>query len=192
MSFFIVDVEADGPIPGTYSMLEFAAVKLTPKLETTYYSGKIKPITDYFEEEALRAIGADRKLYIESGREPQAVMKDFENWLKTESKGRPIFMSDNVAFDWQFINWYFHNFINANPFGYSGRRIGDLYCGLKHDMYATWKYLRTTRHTHHPLDDAMGNAEAMLRIRALGLQISLDSDKATSETLGRDDERSVQ
>jgi hypothetical protein len=58
-----------------------------------------------------------------------------------------------------------------NPFGWSSRRIGDLYCGLVKDSRAQWKYLRKTKHTHHPVDDAKGNAEALLAMQKMGLKI---------------------
>jgi hypothetical protein len=93
-------------------------------------------------------------------------MRAFAVWLTQHSKGRPVFVSDNVAFDWQFINYYLHKFTGSNPFGFSGRRIGDLYCGLVKDMGAgsAWKKLRKTPHTHNPVDDAKGNAEALVAI----------------------------
>jgi hypothetical protein len=48
------------------------------------------------------------------------------------------------------------------------------YKGLVRDMFTNFKHLRTTKHTHHPVDDAMGNAEAMLAmIRQFGLKIKL-------------------
>ena len=47
--------------------------------------------------------------------------------------GRNTGLADNFAFDWQFINYYFHRFLGRNPFGFSGRRIGDLYAGLVKD-----------------------------------------------------------
>jgi hypothetical protein len=31
-------------------------------------------------------------------------------------------------------------------------------------VYRTFKHLRDTKHTHNPVDDAKGNAEAMLKI----------------------------
>jgi len=65
--------------------------------------------------------------------DPKAVMDAFATWLEQHTKGRPIFVSDNLAFDWQFINYYFHRFLGRNPFGFSGRRIGDLYAGLVKD-----------------------------------------------------------
>ncbi|HQP02825.1 MAG TPA: exonuclease, partial [Bacteroidia bacterium] len=34
------------------------------------------------------------------------------------------------------------------------------------------KLYRKTRHTHHPVDDAKGNAEALLQFRKMGLRVS--------------------
>ena len=79
--------------------------------------------------------------------------------------GKPIVISDNNGFDWMFVCWYFHHFLNRNPFGYSSRRIGDIYCGLEKNASASWQHLRKTVHTHNPVDDAKGNAEALLRMR---------------------------
>ena len=87
--------------------------------------------------------------------------------------GRNTGLADNFAFDWQFINYYFHRFLGRNPFGFSGRRIGDLYAGLVKDASKAtkWKKFRVTAHTHNPVDDARGNAEALRKFRELGLKI---------------------
>jgi hypothetical protein len=84
--------------------------------------------------------------------------------LGPRGAARP-FVSDNNAFDWQFINWYFHHFLSENPFGYSSTNLGSLYKGLVKDMRQNFKHLRKTRHTHNPVDDARGNAEALLQIK---------------------------
>jgi hypothetical protein len=43
------------------------------------------------------------------------------------------------------------------------------------DRWRSSKHLRRTRHTHHPVDDARGNAEALLHMKeALGLKIAWD------------------
>ena len=50
MPYVMVDIEADGPIPGDYSMISFGAVIVQPGLERTFY-GRLKPISDrYFAE----------------------------------------------------------------------------------------------------------------------------------------------
>lgn len=172
MSYFSVDVEADGPIPHRYSMVCFGAVLIEPALDRTFY-GKAAPISAKWDPKALAVSGITRDEH-ELFPSPAVEMLRFENWLKANSNGRPVFVSDNPAFDWQWINYYFHEFRGANPFGFSARRIGDLYCGLKRDagLNTEWKRtLRKTRHTHNPVDDAMGNAEAVLAMRGMGLKI---------------------
>lgn len=169
MSWFVVDVEADGQAPGLYSMVSFGAVLVDDQLDKTFY-GQVKPITDMWDEDALSISGFSREEH-EGFDDPINVMIDFKKWLNDTSKGRPIMLSDNIAFDWQFINYYFHRYLGQNPFGYSGRRIGDLYCGMMKDSFAKWKHLRVTKHTHHPVDDAKGNAEALLKMKELGLKI---------------------
>jgi hypothetical protein len=169
MSLIVVDVESDGPSPGHYSMVSFGAVVVEPTLQKTFF-GRTRPLSDRFLPEALAISGVTRDEHLRFD-EPGAVMEAFEAWVKQVSKGRPVFCSDNLAFDWMFINWYFHETLGRNPFGWSGRRIGDLYCGMVKDGYATWKHLRKTAHTHHPVDDAKGNAEALLAMVALGLKL---------------------
>ena len=44
MPYVMVDVEADGPIPGDYSMVCFGAVIVEPGFERTFY-GRLKPIS---------------------------------------------------------------------------------------------------------------------------------------------------
>jgi hypothetical protein len=90
----------------------------------------------------------------------------FDAWLKYNVQGQPVFVSDNPAYDWQFINHYFHWHLGRNPFGHSARRIGDYYAGLMGDFRATqkWKRLRVTKHDHHPVHDALGNLEAFERL----------------------------
>jgi len=52
--------------------------------------------------------------------------------------------------------------------------LGSLYKGLVKDMGPSFKHLRRTRHTHDPVDDAVGNAEAMLTmIGEMGLRAML-------------------
>ena len=172
MTKIIVDVEADGPIPGDYSMISFGAVVLDNKLDKTFY-GQLKPISGKWIPEALRVSGHTREETLEFP-DPNEVMINFNEWILTNTtRGhRPMFFSDNNGFDWQFINWYFHHFLGDNPFGFSSTNIGSLYKGLSGDMFKNFKHLRKTRHTHHPVDDAKGNAEALLYMKnKMGLNI---------------------
>lgn len=169
MSLFVVDVESDGPIIGQHSMVCFGVVKLTPKLDTTFY-GQLKPISDMYVPSALAVSGFSREEHLKFP-DPFKTMDEFSIWLKENSTGKPILISDNNGYDASWINYYFHVYHNGNPFGWSSRRIGDLYCGMVKDTWANWKHLRKTKHTHNPVDDAMGNAEALLKMKEMGLKI---------------------
>jgi len=177
MSFIVVDVEADGPIPGKYSMVCFGAVIVRESgLNTTFY-GKVKPISEDYIPDSLKVSGFSREEHLAFD-DPKGVMTRFKNWILANSRGPAIFVSDNIAFDWQFINYYMHIYLGENPFGHSGRRIGDLYCGLVKDAslnYEWKKKYRKTKHNHHPVNDAKSNAEAMIAFKQeLGLNIKFN------------------
>jgi hypothetical protein len=172
MAYIMVDIESDGPIPGDYSMVSFGAVLVDKQLDKTFY-GKLRPISEKFIPEALAVSGHSREETLTFG-EPQQVMQDFEQWVADVCSNRPIFISDNNGFDWMFICWYFHHFLGRNPFGYSSQNLGSLYKGLVKNMRQNFKHLRKTTHTHNPVDDAVGNAEALLTINEqYGLNIKL-------------------
>jgi hypothetical protein len=170
MSYIMVDVEADGPIPGDYSMICFGAVVVEPGLGREFY-GRLRPISERWLPESLKVCGFSRDETLGFD-DPQAVMAGFARWLGENGGKRPFFVSDNNGFDWQFVNWYFHHFLGKNPFGHSSTNLGSLYKGLVKDTFQNFKGLRQTRHTHHPLDDARGNAEALLHMKTeMGLRI---------------------
>ena len=52
MSYIMVDVEADGPIPGDYSMISFGAIVAEPSLTTTFYA-ELQPIFRAMEPRCL-------------------------------------------------------------------------------------------------------------------------------------------
>jgi hypothetical protein len=163
MSFVMVDVESDGPIPGDYSMIEFGAVIVESGLGRTFHA-RMRPISERWVPEALAVSGHTREATLGFDA-PEVGMTGFREWLAAELLGkRPLFISDNNGYDWQFINWYFHHFLGANPFGHSSTNLGSLYKGVVRDLTKNFKHLRRTPHTHHPVQDAMGNAEAFLEI----------------------------
>lgn len=132
--YFSVDVEADGPIPGPYSMSSFAIVasgyrqkgnilvNLDLDREENCFYRELKPISDKFDPEAAAIAGLDREDLILNGADPKDAMVDASAFIqgivaKLEgvaegSKGnvRPVFMGWPVSYDWLFTYWYFMNF----------------------------------------------------------------------------------
>jgi hypothetical protein len=140
MRFIIVDVEggpAGGRFAGPGCMGEFGAVLFDHPPFATRFHGKD---------------------------DSKETMQLFVLWLTEIAKGdRIVFVSDNPAYDWQHINWALWNRVGENPFGHSARRIGDYWAGTRRDWSETqgWKKYRRTLHDHNPVNDAVGNAEAL-------------------------------
>lgn len=152
-----VDCEATGPCIGKGVLTEFGAV-MYPSRVTFHgilYSSRpsVNPVLSQELGEPFDA---------------KEVFSKFEEWIVRNADGsmRPLFVSDNPAFDWQWINHGFHHNLGHNPFGWSARRISDFYAGLVGDFANTqkWKQLRITPHSHQPVEDAMGNLEAFQRL----------------------------
>ena len=171
MAYVMVDVEADGPIPGDYSMVCFGAVLVKEGLDQTFY-GRLRPISDKWIPSALAISGFTREETMAFD-DPAQVMAAFARWVKEKTKHKAFLISDNNGFDWQFISWYFWHFTGDNPFGHTSTNLGSLYKGMVGDTFQNFKHLRRTASTHNPLDDAMGNAEALLEMKKMGLKIAL-------------------
>jgi len=177
-----VDIEADGPIPGMYSMLavgmavagrfdghEFTAAKPT---EATFYR-ELQPISDHVDVNAVRAAGLDRERIAREGSAPEEAMHAAAAWV-TEQAGviRPVLVGYPVVFDWLFLHWYFVRFMGESPFGFSGaldmktmyqqKARVTLDAAGRNDLPT---FLRSTRaHTHHALDDAIEQAEIFSKL----------------------------
>lgn len=165
----VVDVESDGQIIGVNSMICFGAVIVEEGLKRTFY-GQTAPISKIYDEETLAISGFSRKEH-EKFEKPQIIMLEFAEWIKKNNITTPILISDNNGYDAAWINYYFHVYYGKNPFGYSSRRIGDLFCGFYNDMYYKWKQHRITVANHNPLTDALGNAEALLYLKSQGFKL---------------------
>lgn len=162
-----VDVEATGPTPVLFSMIQVGAVVVEDHSKTFF--ADLKPRDGmYHQPAALNAINLTINTVNDYPPWQDGVVAFWE-WLmalKDGNRHHVVFWSDNPGFDWQFVNAYFHLTGLQNPFGFSSRRIGDLYAGLVGNpaSHTKWKKYRKTKHTHNALDDAMGNAQALEQI----------------------------
>ncbi|WP_175409185.1 3'-5' exoribonuclease domain-containing protein [Streptomyces sp. TRM64462] len=175
--YISVDIEADGPVPGPYSMLSFGAavagrqdgggyVAADPEAATFYR--ELRPISGEFVPEALAVSGLDRERLLEEGAEPAVALAEFAVWVREVSRGaQPVMCGYPAPYDWMFLYWYLMRFTGESPFGHSG-------CLDMKTLYAAKARLplrvvakRTMppellpgrHHTHHALDDAIEQAE---------------------------------
>lgn len=180
-----VDVEADGPIPGPFSMLSLGAcvaglhdgrtfTRIDPELHT--FSAELQPISDRFEPDALAVSGLDRDRLIAEGAPPAAAMTRFADWIAATQRelgaGRPVCCAYPLGFDWLFTYHYLIAFTGASPFSH-GRHVDikTLYLAkagtgaqgaTKRSMAPD--LLGARPHTHDALDDAQGQADLLANL----------------------------
>lgn len=164
MTYIMVDVEANGPCPGLFSMIEVGAIDCDNPSDC--FTAKFRPDAGHVQLEALASIGRTNE---ETLLYPAVYigMRAFNEWVKKFE--RPMFVSDNNGFDWQFVNYYFWKHVGSNPFGHSSTNLNSLYKGFSQSMKKNVKHLRKTKHDHTSLNDAMGNVEAFKTMRSMGL-----------------------
>ena len=163
--YISVDVETSGPIPGEYSMLSLGACVLGETAKTFYR--EFKPISDKYIPEALQVSGFALEKLRATGIDPEKGMREFETWIEQTSEGRrPVFTAFNATFDWMFVAYYFHRYLERNPFGISGLDMKAYYMGKFHTSWAETSKRRLDKtllsgrkHTHNALDDAIEQAE---------------------------------
>lgn len=180
--YISADIEADGPIPGPYSMLAFGLAvagrfdgetlaSQDPEAETFYR--ELRPISDDFDAVALRVAGLDRDRLACEGAEPAAAMDEAAAWIAERARGdRPVLVGYPVVFDWLFLHWYFVRFAGKSPFGFSSAldmktiyqqkaRVTLDHAG-RNDLPPSLRSPR--RHTHNALDDAIEQAGIFTRL----------------------------
>lgn len=195
---FVVDVEATAQTPSTGLMTEFAAVHLlsgssfyaqlyrnapspeNPALPVVETDAAGNPVVDAYWVARDRRRPTDPDPYWVGEAVPRSrwwgneLTDGLRTWLGSFDVGRPVMVSDNNGFDAMWLNCFTDEAAGWLPFGHSSRRIGDFAAGLAGDWgrQSRWKSLRRTAHTHNPLDDAHGNAEALRSL--LGLREDSD------------------
>jgi hypothetical protein len=110
-----------------------------------------------------------------TGTPPEIAMKDFLDWTLdvTPTGSKPVLSGLAVAFDWCFVNYYFHVYLGENPFGFAPLDIKPLFMGV---TGCGWGLANSTsmdeflkpkeRGNHNALQDAVYQAELLRLILA--------------------------
>jgi hypothetical protein len=182
--YISADIEADGPIPGPYSMLAFGLAvagrfdghrfdAADPKAATFYC--ELRPISDDFDTKALEVAGLDRERLVAEGTGPETAMAKAAAWVADQAgDARPVLVGYPVVFDWMFLHWYFTRYAGESPFGFSGaldmktmyqQKAGVVLSGAgRADLPSELQSSR--EHTHNALDDAVEQADIFANLFA--------------------------
>ena len=163
--YISVDVETSGPIPGEYSMLSIGACVVGQS--GAEFSCRLQPLSRRADPAALAVTGLSLEDLERTGMPPVEGMQQFDEWVRELATGAmPVFVGLNAAFDWSFVNYYFHRFLGANPFGFAALDLKSLYMGV---TGCSWRDTRSsemtrmlqprTRGDHDALNDARAQAE---------------------------------
>ena len=189
--YFSVDIEADGPYPGDYSMSSFGAVacavmsnsgevkNLSIDASVNRFYRELKPISDRFDPEAAAVSGLNRDDLISFGSDPGDAMRDFNTFVRRVAQthdASPVFVAWPAPFDWFWTYWYLMKFAGNSAFGFSGAiNMKDWYAAKagipskKVGKRKVYSQLGVTArpHTHNALDDATEQAELWQSILAM-------------------------
>lgn len=172
--YLSVDIEAAGPIPSEYSLLTIGACDALNPLQT--FSCELKPTTRNADPKALEVTGLSLDRLEREGLAPADGMRRFRDWVLSTAgtSGIPVFVGFNAAFDWSFVNYYFHKYLGENPFGFAALDIKSMYMGAAR---SSWEFTKSShiekalrpslKGDHCALHDAQYQAELFRIIRTM-------------------------
>lgn len=125
--YISTDIEADGPIPGPYSMLSLGSAAFTAdkqllgtfsvNLETLPGATALPETAAWWATQpaAWAACRVDPQ-------PPEVAMERYIAWIEA-LPGKPVFVGYPAGFDFLFVYWYLIRFAGRSPYGFSALDI---------------------------------------------------------------------
>jgi hypothetical protein len=174
--YISIDIEADGPSPGLYSMLSFGAVAFEMRdkqfVELGRFQSNLECLKDAKEHPDTMAFWARFPEMYKKTREnmahPAVGMAMFDKWLELmQSNGHLIPVGYPAAYDYKWIDWYLWYFVGKNRMGFACLDMKSFAnAQLKHKHFAStskknmpknW-FDKNIPHTHEAIQDAIEQA----------------------------------
>ncbi len=123
-TWFCVDIECSGPVPGLYDMISLGAVPVRQTdagfaIGETFYV-EIRPQAPRVDAGAMKVNGLDLDKLRREGTPLKAALEQLSAWVgqQCDAGTDPVFVGHNAPFDWSFVSWSYHASDLVNPFGY--------------------------------------------------------------------------
>lgn len=136
-TYYSIDVEASGPVPGLFNLVSLGAVPVFPRGEGTFEVGEsfyveLRPAFAGSDPGANKVHGLDLERLGREGLEPADALRRLVAFVEaTKLPGsKAVFVGHNAPFDWMYVNWYFAWTGVANPFGYNAIDTKSLAMGV--------------------------------------------------------------
>ncbi len=124
-TWFCIDIECTGPVPGLYDMISLGAVVVSRgdsgelELGEPFYM-ELMPVSELevLETRAIHGLDVDR-LRSEGMARGQAMAR-LTAWVQANTRRctKPVFVGHNAPFDWSFVAYCYAAEGMPNPFGY--------------------------------------------------------------------------
>ncbi len=173
--YISTDVEADGPIPGVYSMLSFASAAYTStKTLIDTFSANLETLPDAIIHPETQKWWDKHPDAWEICRQdcqpPETAINEYILWLK-QLPGNPVFVGYPAVYDFMFIYWYLIRFAGESPFSHYGLDIKTYAMAMLKTNYSeTTKRIMPKHwfdalpHSHVALDDAIAQGAIFCNI----------------------------
>lgn len=187
-TYVVVDIEADGPVPGLHSMISLGAVAVSlADGVLTDFEVNLAPLDGatahpdtlaWFQREAPEAWDYVNRNQVAPG----AAMTRFADWARTLPEPR-LLVACPSPFDFMWIDWYLYRFLGDQL---RPPALYPLFRGCALDLVTLYAdrhnvpfhrmgprripedWLGGHAHTHKALDDARGYAQVLLRLAGSG------------------------
>lgn len=123
-TWFCIDIECSGPVPGLYDMLSLGAVPVVQSAQgydigETFYV-EIRPTAPRVDAGAMKVNGLDLERLRREGSELGQALDALTAFVRehTVEGSKPVFVGHNAPFDWSFVSYAYHASGRDNPFGY--------------------------------------------------------------------------
>lgn len=125
-TYFCVDIECSGPVPGLYDMISLGCVPVRADgaggysvIDAMHYV-EIRPTGPRVDEGAMAVNGLDLQRLKAEGRPLDEALDGLTAFVQArcEAGTTPVFVGHNAPFDWSFVSHGYHATGRRNPFGY--------------------------------------------------------------------------
>lgn len=175
-TYISVDIEADGPIPGPYSMLSLGAAAYAASGDLTgTFEANLEPLEGaavhpdtqaWWERQPVDIYDAAR-----TGAQPaESVMRRFDTWVR-QHPGLPVMVGYPATYDFMFVHWYLVRFTGGSPFSHSAldlKTLGmqRLDCGFRkvNKRELRRRFPTDLPHTHRAVDDAIEQGDLLFQL----------------------------
>jgi DNA polymerase III alpha subunit (gram-positive type) len=124
-TWFCIDIECNGVVPGLYDMVSLAAVVVAPDATgrlvlAERQDWELAPCAPRFDARAAAIHGLDQDRLKRDGLTRADFCDQLTAWVQAHTRPgtEPVFVGHNAPFDWSFVAYTYAEQGQPNPFGY--------------------------------------------------------------------------